>query len=166
MSASLGNNRGFAHASVDFIEDSFNSTVFPDPGTLIDGSLTEEPTNNIHVKRDPPPIFLVTHRMTNGFPYHLDTGIVVKCDARSIEGGVSSIEADYSATLKWGGIESVTDQFGNPIAREDWTIESESGFDYSRSFDEQQVPEPSSIALVSAASCFWLRRRRPRARRS
>ena len=148
MSASLSNNRGSAHARVDFIEDSFNSTVFPNPGTEIDGFLDEEPTNNRHVLKNAPSIFLVTHRMTNGFPYHFDTGIVVRCDASSNEGGVSSIEANYSATLKWGGIESITDQSGNPIAREDWTIESESGFDYSRSFDEQQVPEPSGAIML------------------
>ena len=87
MSFSVGGNKGSAHANVDFIDESFNSTVFPDPGTGFDGFLDEEPFNNIHRKRDAPAIFLVTHRMTNEFPYHFDNSIVVKCDASSLEGG-------------------------------------------------------------------------------
>jgi hypothetical protein len=60
--------------------------------------------------------------------------------------GEASFFGDVSGSLHWGGIESVTDDNGNPV--DDWTIESDSGFDYSKPFG---VPEPSSIALAAIA---------------
>jgi hypothetical protein len=56
-------------------------------------------------------------------------------------GGVFS--ADVSNSLRWGGIEKVTDEFDNPI--DDWTVTSESGFDFSKPFG---VPEPASVLLL------------------
>jgi hypothetical protein len=53
--------------------------------------------------------------------------------------------ANVSGSLHWGGIESITDEFGNPI--DDWTVTSDSGFDYSKPFP---VPEPSVTQLVGA----------------
>jgi hypothetical protein len=61
-----------------------------------------------------------------------------------------------------GGIESVTDVDGNVIPRDEWSIESESGFDYSRSWDEQQVPEPSNVLLLGTALCMKALRRNRR----
>jgi hypothetical protein len=75
--------------------------------------------------------------------------------------GAVAIRADFSHTLKWGGIEAIFNRNTGELI-EGLTIESESGFDYMRSYDAQ-VPEPSSIALVIAASCFLLRRTRARA---
>jgi hypothetical protein len=67
------------------------------------------------------------------------------------EPGSVTISADVSGSLHWGGIESVTDEFGNLIT--DWTITSASGFDYSKPFG---VPEPSSVLLLSIVLCARL----------
>jgi hypothetical protein len=77
---------------------------------------------------------------------------------RAVNGGSSSLTADFTGSLKWGGIESVTDLAGNVIPRDEWSIESESGFDYARSWDEQQVPEPSNVLLLGTALCLGSRR--------
>jgi hypothetical protein len=79
--------------------------------------------------------------------------------SRAFDGGTALLTANFSSSLKWGGIESVTDLEGNPIPREDWTITSESGFDYSRPFDEQ-VPEPASLGLISLTIGLVLARSR------
>jgi hypothetical protein len=78
----------------------------------------------------------------------------------SIQPGASESHmlSDYTHTLTWGGISSVAvAATGEPVA--DWTIVSESGFDYSRPF----VPEPASSVLLTFVLCAWLlqtRRRR------
>jgi hypothetical protein len=74
--------------------------------------------------------------------------------------GSGTFSADVSNSLRWGGIEKVTDEFDNLI--DDWTITSESGFDFSKPFG---VPEPSSLVLAGIALCFGrsLRNRRSQA---
>jgi hypothetical protein len=59
-------------------------------------------------------------------------------------GAISAFfDVDFSHTLKWGGITSVTDaNTGEPI--DGWTITSASGFDYS-----QPAPEPSTVMLAA-----------------
>ncbi len=53
--------------------------------------------------------------------------------------------ADYSHTLAWGGIDSVTDaSTGLPIT--DWSVSSATGFDYS-----QPAPEPATFVLLGLA---------------
>ena len=53
------------------------------------------------------------------------------------------LSADFSNTLAWGGITSVTDvATGQPLA--DWSVSSASGFDYSQAY----VPEPCGLALL------------------
>jgi hypothetical protein len=72
----------------------------------------------------------------------------------------AEILADYSKTLTWGGITGVFNaETGEPLTN--WTITSESGFDYSKPY----VPEPTSIVLLSSAFCTWLGCARPRRRR-
>ena len=71
--------------------------------------------------------------------------------------GGATFVANISGSLHWGGIESLTDEFGNSI--DDWTITSASGFDYSKPFG---VPEPSSVALLCFAVCLWSSRGRTR----
>jgi hypothetical protein len=62
-------------------------------------------------------------------------------------GGATTIfGGDFSGSLHWGGIQSVTDLNGNPIPDGHWSIRSASGFDYSKPFS---VPEPSAFALAS-----------------
>ncbi len=73
-------------------------------------------------------------------------------------GTASSVfNASFEHTLEWGGITSVTRaSTGEPII--DWSVTSESGFDYSQVFP---IPEPSvSILLFTAAATLVLRRRR------
>jgi hypothetical protein len=70
--------------------------------------------------------------------------------------GFGQFTGDYRNTLTWGGIQSVTTQFGEPLSG--WTVSSASGFDYSQPFP---VPEPSSLALVALAGvCRWLAEQR------
>lgn len=60
--------------------------------------------------------------------------------------GNAAITADASHSLRWGGIESVTDEFGNPVT--DWTFIGENGFDFSKPFP---VPEPTGIVTALGA---------------
>jgi len=79
--------------------------------------------------------------------------------------GLGGFESDVSGSLHWGGIESVEGPFGI-IPRDQWSITSESGFDYSKSFEEQ-VPEPSTfLSLLLALGSIHLRPGRWRKRTS
>jgi hypothetical protein len=75
--------------------------------------------------------------------------------------GAVAVGGDFSRSLKWGGVVSITNNANGQLL-EGLRIESESGFDYMRSFDEQQVPEPSSVLLLAAALYAWPVRARPR----
>lgn len=73
----------------------------------------------------------------------------------------SKFSGNFSRTLTWGGIKSVVvAATGEPV--ENWTITSESGFDYSKPF----VPEPTCAMLLSSALCTWLGWARSRRQRS
>jgi hypothetical protein len=106
----------------------------------------------------PPALILFEEELLTGEAQR--RGYSVELDGKALvgfSGGVAKATANFGNSLKWGGILSVRDAVTG-VEIHDWTITSASGFDYSKSFDEQQVPEPASIALLSAASCFWLRR--------
>ncbi len=67
-----------------------------------------------------------------------------------------SFSADFARTLEWGGITSVTDlATGLPVT--DWTVTSESGFDYTQFFAE--VPEPSTAVLFALGCSVVIVRR-------
>jgi len=68
--------------------------------------------------------------------------------------------ADYSNTMAWNGITSVTN-YATRMPIVDWTLSSASGFDYSQPYSE--VPEPSLLSLLSiglSLSLGWGWRRR------
>ncbi len=70
--------------------------------------------------------------------------------------------ADFSHTMAWGGITSVTDDSnGEPIIG--WSVTSDSGFDYSKPAVE--TPEPSSLVLVGLGGMSLAVIARNRARR-
>lgn len=64
-------------------------------------------------------------------------------------------EADFSHTLRWGGISAVLDASGNPVTG--WTVQSSPGVDLMT-----PVPEPSTWAqlLAGLSLLAWLARRR------
>lgn len=81
-----------------------------------------------------------------------DIGFEVTLRASGSSGfGVAQWSGDFSGSLHWAGIESITDVAGNPIPLSHFTITSESGFDYMKPFG---VPEPSSLLLVASAAAF------------
>ncbi len=79
------------------------------------------------------------------------------------EGGAVTAIADFSHTLRWGGVTSIsaTDSFGNPIALPvnfELSLLGGSGFDYWRAAGLNPppggaVPEPSTWALIIMG--FW-----------
>ena len=58
----------------------------------------------------------------------------------------ATANADFFSSAEWSGIDSVIDANGNAITG--WSVSSASGFDYTRSYAAQAVPEPSSYALL------------------
>ncbi len=73
-------------------------------------------------------------------------------------GGVVSakFEDNFSDTVTWGGITSVTNAVtGEPIL--DWKVVSQSGFDYSKPYP---VPEPDTFVLLSFAAAVLVHRQR------
>ena len=63
-------------------------------------------------------------------------------DTVSQAGAIATTYADFSHTMAWGGITSVTDENGEPILG--WSVSSDTGFDYSQA----AVPEPSTFVLL------------------
>jgi hypothetical protein len=155
------NRFGVAQAHLRIEEDGTNA-VFPTPPILgvFWAELRTDPINGDVVVL-PPAIIRVRHTMSNGMSYTLGNRMNLDGVGRGADGGSSSFTADFSGSMKWGGVESVTDTAGNPIPTEDWMIESESGFDYARSF-ESQIPEPTSGALLMLALYKRLMPRRGR----
>lgn len=125
--------------------------------------IIENPFGNQHVVDEVPGAIRIRHVMRVGQPYTLAFGLHFGNTTRATaqDGVTSLLTAHFGSSLKWGGIESVTDLDGTPIPREDWSIESESGFDYSRSFDEQQIPEPAilTLTLIALYAPLTVRRR-------
>ncbi len=81
----------------------------------------------------------------------------------SAPGTVSSFfSAQFSDTLSWGGITDVIDpDTGLPIT--DWTVSSQSGFDYSQPAPDD-VPEPVQTSVLMLAATALLARCRTCAR--
>jgi hypothetical protein len=112
----------------------------------------------------PPPSVIPVRMMVNiDLPTSMSFLMEVRADAMARNtkyvgpGSASTtFDANFTHTLSWGGITSVTDaNSGLPVSN--WSIISASGVDYAHA-----VPEPSALALLAA---YWLplitRRGRP-----
>ena len=96
----------------------------------------------------PHPNIEMTFEITNGVPYRIALDMQIFGDVMAERDQIADFDAEFQHTLRWGGIESVRDATtGEPIT--DWTITSDSGFDYSKPAD---VPEPTSAILLLSGS--------------
>lgn len=103
--------------------------------------------NGVPEVNEVPAAIRLTRQMRNnalnpiGFRFSLfglaqsDTTTNLTIEAKA---GNALVTADASHSLRWGGIESVIDEFGNPVT--DWTFIGANGFDFSKPFP---VPEPT-----------------------
>ncbi|MEZ6073675.1 MAG: PEP-CTERM sorting domain-containing protein [Pirellulales bacterium] len=142
---------GQVNAYLEYNENSTNSLVVDPPYSGFWAVLHENTTGTHIVGLPTLDTILVLHHVFNGLPYTIDNSMRLLVDANAANGGTASFSADFSTSLKWGGIARITDTDGREIPRDEWSIESESGFDYARSWDAQQVPEPTSILLLGIA---------------
>jgi hypothetical protein len=143
---------GKVEATLQLFErsDNYDLPLSPYPNGVW-ARILDSPHENHKIIEEAPGAVRMEYFMRVGQNFAFDLNFRLLGNARAGNGGTALLTANFTGSLKWGGIESVTDMDGNVIPRDEWSIESESGFDYARSFDEQQVPEPSSIVLLSAA---------------
>jgi hypothetical protein len=93
-------------------------------------------------------------------PLSFETTLLLNIDGRAGAtnglSGLAYMQGEFRHTLAWGGITRVTNALtGEPI--NDWTVASDSGFDYSRG-----IPEPASALLLIVGYCGTLLVRRRR----
>ena len=119
------------------------------------------PGDSSTTKFDPSPVVPLIFTAFSGIPFTLymqldaeASASVLSFDATTGNGGNAGATSDFSQTLLWGGISGVTDSQGNPIT--DWTVTSDSGFDYSQPATE---PEPSTLLLLGISMAGLLQRR-------
>jgi hypothetical protein len=152
-----------AEARLSILDLSSSPVLPPAPyGTFTWGHFFEAPGAGIHVAQPMPGAIRLRNFFRNGFGSDLGFSMILTAGSFSDGSGggrpgSSIVLATVSRSLHWGGIEMVSDQNGNPI--DDWTITSESGFDYSKPFG---VPEPSCLLLVASALFARLAVRRGR----
>ena len=111
-----------------------------------------------------PGVIPVTDHAFNEVPVHISYRLEVDTAAGGSTGDTvgdtitASAIGDVGQTLDWGGISSVTDPVtGDPITN--WSITSDSGFDYTRAF---ATPEPATwiLSVQGLLLCIAMLRRR------
>jgi hypothetical protein len=143
--------------------------IFASKGSFIDGGGPSATLAglciNLCVSGDGemPPVEFVTWSFVtkNGELTPMSYGVELNVKALASTGNEAVIIGNFTGSIHWGGIQSVEDAVTGEVIN-DWTITSQSGFDYSKSF-EAQIPEPSSLMLLATALCapLALGRRRP-----
>jgi len=166
---STGANRAYSESGLHIkaTGNGANIIPFPAPNTGF-GSIWALETLNALPGDQPPtrhfaPPTSVTATMifTEDHLYVLDYSLEITGSASAVINLASTPraahadwDADFSHTLMWGGITSVTDTLtGLPI--ENYTLTSESGIDYTVA-----MPEPASLSLLALAGLALPRRRR------
>jgi hypothetical protein len=134
------------------INGSFKVSTFNNTGSVNTGpgcvcaERTLAPINS-------PPTDISTNDVSNSFvewgmPNDIGSTVTVSAKlfvkATAGASAVASILGDFGGSIHWGGIESVRNATTGEVYT-DWTVTSDSGFDYSRPFP---VPEPSSLLLL------------------
>jgi hypothetical protein len=163
----LASGQGRASAAV-FVSDLGAASLLPSPyGGALWGRSEVDLALGTSIHQPLVGVLPVRMTLTNGarvpLGYLMSLGASGMSDADSdvISASPGSMNADAIAinSLHWGGIQRVTDRFGNALGH--FTVESDSGFDFSQPF-ASSVPEPSKMALMLAALLAWwgIRRRR------
>jgi hypothetical protein len=117
-----------------------------------------------------PSMIFVTIKGFWGAPMDVDYDLTLNAGASAtttdilLNGSAAAIgSGDFSHTMSWGGISTITDSSGNPITG--WSVTSASGYDWSQ---PSPVPEPSTLALCFLGALILaaakLRRTQPRNR--
>jgi hypothetical protein len=111
----------------------------------------QQPQENQHIVQ--PIASSMTLAITLGAPF----SIIAYLEATTALQGNGSALIDASHSAYWGGISSVTNQFGESV---EYSLSSNSGTDWSRSFSPA-VPEPESymLMLLGVAAISWRARR-------
>jgi hypothetical protein len=142
------NNRAEGQLQLDLT--SANSSITIDNGYAMGRLLT----NSLHSNELtilPPDMIPVRFLYEIGKPFSLDFTLTLHTYGTAASGYTDtstvlmSTDADFTHTLSWGGITQITDHATGAVI-DDWTITSESGFDYSKPFP---VPEPSTLVLAA-----------------
>lgn len=131
-----------------------NGSVDPLDGCYL-GSLCGERDIEPGVDLDldlPVPRFVKTaFTVPNGVGTHVSFNATLAAEVAASQTTEASAVGIIRNSIHWGGIESVTDADTGEVY-EDWTITSDSGFDYSKPF----VPEPSALVLLATAAIAWI----------
>jgi hypothetical protein len=107
---------------------------------------------------EPPNVVPITTTIQNGAFESVYFNMTLSGDVSIGGDSGGSYHADFSHTLRWGGIDSVTDDdTGLPVTG--WTLTADSGADY---YHAVPVPEPLAAPVGAVAGVWALLRRRRR----
>ena len=142
---SIGVNSGSGFATMNL---SGTGIVFVSGGF---GERTSPPT---HLNNPPPNLVPLVIQMTVGAPHEIKYTLSVRAvgdlqsnlysPAALNSNATLKVSGDFGSTVTWGGITSLTDAVTGATLT-GWSVQSDSGFDYSRPFP---IPEPATLILL------------------